>query len=208
MQFIAPAVCLLMGVGAAALVERLPRPKHRLIAACLFSLALAAGGMGMARRYVLHPFNDDYDVKAREFAKRFWPEQARGAEVACMVYDLRVYNHQWVNLYRSMYLCNQMIYSPPRRRGRCLRTPRFEAVSALHPLRCVLYQGSATTDPEVVAWLAAMKRRFELRRTEHIVVDMSRPIGPKLEETVVVFEFIPRSDVAVARSASPETARR
>jgi hypothetical protein len=101
-----------------------------------------------------------------------------------------------------------MIYSPQRRQGRDLGGPRWDAVSADHPLRCVLYHGKSTAHPEAVAWLAAMEARYDLRRTERIVLDMANRGGPPLNEMIVVFEFAPKPGAAVVRSAPPGALRR
>ena len=37
-----------------------------------------------------HPYRAIYDHQAREFARRFWPEQAEGAEVACLQWDFGI----------------------------------------------------------------------------------------------------------------------
>jgi hypothetical protein len=208
MQYVAPAVCLLMAVGTAALIGMLPRPSYRLVATCLLSIGLIGGGVGMLARYVRHPFTAYYDVKSREFARRFWPALARDAEIACLVHDFGLYQRRPFNMYTSFYLCNQMIYSPPRDRGRNLDGPRWEAVSADRPLRCVLFQGAPTLQKEVHSWLTGMTAGYELRRSDQFVLDMANPGGPKLDETITIFEFVPRPGAAVARSVPSGISRR
>jgi hypothetical protein len=208
MQYVAPAACLLAGAGASALIRAIPRPEYRVLSARLAVIGLTVGGGGLLARYVAHPFVAHYDVKSRDFARRFWPAQAREAEVACLFHDFGVHDREWFNMYSAFYLCNQMIYSPQRRQGRDLGGPRWDAVSADHPLRCVLYHGKSTAHPEAVAWLAAMEARYDLRRTERIVLDMANRGGPPLNEMIVVFEFAPKPGAAVVRSAPPGALRR
>ena len=134
-------------------------------------------------------------------------ELARDAEVACLSRDFGVYERRWFNMYSAYYLCNQAIYSPPRQ-GLGTGGPRWEAVSEDHPLRCVLFNGTPVEHPQVIEWLAAMKTQYELRRKHRRVLDMADPGGPKLDETIVVFEFVPKPGVALARSAPAGTVRR
>ena len=183
-QFLAPAICLLVGLGAARLLAMIPDPRPRARATVMATVALVAAGVGPAAADLAHPYRMVYDHRAREFARRFWPEQARDAEVACLRRDFGIFDHDGPNLRTSVYLCNQAIYAP-----RGARSP----ISATHPLRCVLPHETRADDPEVVAWLAGMGRRFDLRRQETIVVDMDRPGAPPRRERVVVFEFVPRS---------------
>jgi len=185
MQFLAPAICLLVGTGSAALLAMIPGPRPRARATAAAAVALVAAGVGPALLDLAHPYRMIYDQRAREFARRFWPEQARAAEVACLRRDFGIYERDAPNLRTSVYLCNQRIYGPNR--------PRLDRVSAAHPLRCVLPHETRRENPEVVAWLAAMTARYDLRRQATIVAEMDRPGAPPRRERVVVFEFVPKA---------------
>ena len=208
MQYVAPAMCLLVGLGAASLCRSIPVPGYRLLTTWLLTLGLVVSAALSLAHDFSHPFSAHYDVKSRGFARSFWPELARDAEVACLFRDFGVYERRWFNMYSAYYLCNQAIYSPPLRRGLGTGGPRWEAVSESRPLRCVLFNGTPVEHPQVIAWLAAMKTRYELRRTDRRVLDMADPGGPRLDETIVIFEFVPGPGAEIARSAPGGTVRR
>jgi hypothetical protein len=189
MQYLAPAICLLAGLGAAAVLRLLPWPRGRYGLAGVYLLLLALTAPDFLWRDLVSPCRFPCDIQARDFARRFWPDLERGAEVACARGDFGLRDRTRLNLRTAAYLCNEWIYSPQRRRG---GGPRWEQVSADHPLRCVLYHEVRPELPEVVAWLDAMRSRYDLRRTESIDVDMSAVVaGPKVERWVV-FEFVPK----------------
>ena len=89
------------------------------------------------------PYRMPYDRQAREFARRFWPEQGRDAELACAHLDFGIDPPGVWRGRQAWYLCNQAIYSPQRREH---GWPRLGLVSADRPLRCVRrpYRGTET----------------------------------------------------------------
>jgi len=195
MQYLAPSFCLLAGIGGEALIRAVPRSRARLLLARAAAWALAASGPVLTFQYINHPYVHPYDREARAFARRFWPELARDAEVACATWDFGLRERGWWNPRSAFYLCNQMIYCPSRRRG---AGPRWDAVTATRPLRCVLYDGMPPDHPDVAAWLAAMRRRYDLRGARTVVAAMAGPGSRAGGERLVVFEFVPRAGAGPA----------
>ncbi len=191
MQFVAPAICLLTGLGAAWLLHAIPWPRARRVAASLVLLVLAGFAGASLASDSKRPYRFPYDQQVREFARQFWPTQARTAELACLCSDFGVDDRATHHLRTALYLCNQWIYSPQRRRPS--GGPRWDAVARQRPLRCVLYSETSPDHPQVVAWLARMQRSFELRRVERIIVDRAGAREDTKAEGVLVFEFVPRS---------------
>jgi hypothetical protein len=193
MQFAAPAICLLAGLGVAWLLHRIVRRQigRTLTAVALFGLAGCA--IVSVASDLRQPYRFPYDYHVRQFARRFWREQASRAELACLYSDFGIADrdHHRLNLRTAAYVCNQWIYSPQRRLG---GGPRWEAVSPRRPLRCVLYHETRPDHPKVVAWLARMQHAYELRQVDRIAIALP---GMKSEH-LVVFEFVPRPGVAAA----------
>lgn len=207
MQFAAPAFCLLSGLGVAALLARVPRPRLRrkILAAMMFCLILC----GVVPQVVssLKPYRMLYDHQVREFARRFWKEQAADAEVACSYLDYGVGRGTGWQGKRAWYLCNQMIYSPGRRRE---AVPGSQGISADRPLRCVFF-GEPRQCPAVWDWLARMKADLDLKETRVYEVPVTLVDGGSAIEHWRVFDFVPRGDQAaqaVARQAFEERERR
>ena len=188
MQYAAPGICLLAGLGAAALLESLRRPRARGLAIGSALLGLAAVGLVPAARDVMHPYRAVPAQRARDFARRFWPEVGRGAEVACLRWDFGVGGWDSIHLGRPVALCNQAIYSPARRAG----GPRWDAISADHPLRCVLADARPADGPAVASWLEGMAGHFDLRDRRAIVADLAEPGARPRPERYEVFEFAPQ----------------
>jgi hypothetical protein len=188
MQFLAPSICLLAGIGSAGLLAFFRAPSSRRRALRIVLLLLAAVGSLPLAAEAFHPYRAVHAQLARDFARRFWPEVARGAEPVCLRWDLGLGPWNSTNLNVAVYLCNQMIYSPLRRQH---REPQWELASTDRPLRCVL----SLTDPEerrVADWLAAMKVSHHLRKCREVNLDMAEG-GPKARiERYIVYEFVPR----------------
>jgi hypothetical protein len=195
MQYLAPSICLLAGIGFAGLLAVLGdrRPRLRVLPLALVLLAVV-GAIPLAAE-AFHPYRSIHAQRAREFARRFWPDVARGAEPVCLRWDLGVGEWNSTNLNVPVYLCNQMIYSPVRRRQRELQ---WEHVAADRPLRCVL----SLCDPNerrVAAWLAAMKQIYQLKECRELTVDVGGSRAKPRTERYVVYEFVAKAATAADR---------
>lgn len=194
MQYAAPVICLLAGLGAATLLASI-RPmwlrRNGLISAVV---ALSALGLGRMGYDLVHPYKTLSDERARAFAQWFWVEKSLDGEVACIKQDMGVVFDpvHWTGHATDTYLCYQKIYSPRHRRGGKLR---LDAVSANHPLRCVVFNEYPDKSAAFQAWLAGMLTRYELRNFEHYHIhSIERKKGPTSDEVYLVYEFVPRAD--------------
>lgn len=192
-QYAAPAICLLAGAGAWAVWE-LIRPegrRNRVLVGMLAALVVC----GIVPQIVSWrvPYRMVLDQESREFARRFWPELARDAEVACAHLDFHLDDPgRWQGA-RAWHLCNQAIYSPQRRR---FGGPRLDRVSADRPLRCVVFQGEPD-DSNVAAWLARMRVDYRLQSIK--TVEVPAAVGSDdaaVLETPRIYEFIPNGEGA------------
>ncbi|CAN5877431.1 hypothetical protein BH23PLA1_BH23PLA1_25550 [soil metagenome] len=197
MQYLAPSICLLAGLGASALLSRIgSEPKrHRVSIGIVAVLALL--GVGQFAKALVAPYHIESSARAREFARWFWVEQSREAEVACLKTDFgrRVEPHQWKAGISAEYLCNRQIYAPRK------VTPKWEPTAleplADRPLRCVLYHvhwfDPPESKPEFLDWLQAMTSRYDLQSRESYTVNAGQGLESWKEETYIVFEFAARS---------------
>jgi hypothetical protein len=209
MQYLVPIISLLTGLGAAAVIAgfRNPGTRARVVRVSLMCL-VAIGSIPLAAE-AGHPFRTIHAQRARQFARRFWPALARDAEPVCLRWDLRLGEWDSTNLNVAVYLCNQMIYSPARRRK---GSPRWDRISANHPLRCVLSFSNAA-DPRVAGWLNEMKKRYRLKECRAIAVNMAEASARPRTEYHYVYEFVPADDerpriVHAAQSLSPDSGQR
>jgi hypothetical protein len=213
MIFLAPIICLFAGLGGAALLQRIKRPRLRRAAWLTGLFLLIAAGTGYLAIALIHPYKSIYDQRSRQFARWFWPAQGHDAELLCLKSDFGVVTNRrhWQFFRSSLYLCNQAIYSPRRRDRRLTREP----ISADRPLRCVLYNEPEIGKPIFDAWLNAMTTRYRLRSTATYVVNEGVDWrGAGYEDRFVVLEFVPidrceaQVDAGSPRASTSANARR
>ncbi|MBV8486977.1 MAG: glycosyltransferase family 39 protein, partial [Planctomycetaceae bacterium] len=106
MQYAAPSICLLSGLGAATVLECLgdPRLRRNLLRLVVFGLVLC--GMLPQVRSSRFPYRMVYDHQSREFARNFWVRQSSSADLYCAHLDYGVgMGRSWMGR-KAWYLCN------------------------------------------------------------------------------------------------------
>lgn len=188
-----PSVCLLAGVGLAALLARLGRAEGTMRRAAVALAVLAAIGLGTMVRDVLRPARSENDVRARAFAQWFWVAEGLDGELVCARTDLHLpFTHTpLLEGDEAIYYCNQRIYSPRHARG---QPPQWERISDRWPLRCAWFRVPwlPYEQTEVDRWLAQMERHFRLAGRYSYPVPVFNKRGLESANTVEVFEFVPR----------------
>jgi hypothetical protein len=196
MQYLAPSICLLAGLGAARVLEWIRAVRFRGLGLRTGLLALAAVGIVPLVLDARHPYRSVHAQRARQFARRFWPALATGAVPVCLRWDLGLAPWDSQNLNVAVYLCNQRIYSPARQPG--ANTSQAAGAQGL-PLRCVLAMADPG-DARVTAWLTAMKTQYHLKTSRKRLENMAEPGAPPRIEPYLVYEFVPlASPVAIHR---------
>jgi hypothetical protein len=161
MQYAAPSLCLLVGLGASRILDFVRSERLKSRLVRWSCVILVVVGLVPQVASSLRPYRAYQAEADRQFAREFWPRISRDAEVACLRRDLSVGTWNSIHLDVAVSLCNQAIASPARWQG------------------------------EVVAWLEAMSRTFELRNRETLRVRISEPGRPPEYERYEVFEFVP-----------------
>jgi len=196
-QHLAPAICLLAGLGAARLLARLPRPawQHRGVLALLSIFVIFAGGT--LTHDLAHPYRTEHDLRVREFARWFWADKAIDAELVCTHTDLNQQFFRKSYLWRGIaqYLCNQRIYSPRHAAHR--DPPDLDSISSSRALRCVVFSrpGLSRDEAAFSNWLLDMQRRMDWVGYERNDFYKPHDHGPDIER-IEVFEFAPHNKVA------------
>jgi hypothetical protein len=199
MQYLVPCICLLEGLGAAALLSLICNPRRRIraLAGCLIVLTMI--GLVPLAAESFHPFRSIHAQRARQFARGFWPVVNRRAEPVCLRWDLGLGEWDSTNLNVAVYLCNQMIYSPRRRHG---GKPQWQDVSRDRPLRCVLSLADPA-EPPIAGWLEGMKRAYSLNGCRSLLMNMAEPGAPPRTEQYVVYDFVPNDADQRSRGGEP-----
>jgi hypothetical protein len=198
MQFVAPVICLLAGLGAGLVLERIGWPKLRVIVA-VSVMALLIDPIVALTRDAARPYRFAQDHEAREMARRFWQSASNQAELSCLHRDFGIAGRRNGSMKLAAYLCNQRMYAPNWRAPGQLN---WAAVCDRRPLRVILYDSSLVDGPAIPLWLATMQERVDLVRTESFA---PKPIGRNASAPVwMVYEFVPRTGI-IARSPSRST---
>jgi hypothetical protein len=177
------------GTGLSTVLGLLHRANTRRAALRFAAVALAVMGVVLLEEDLRHPYRAIYDYQAREFARRFWPEQARAADVACLRWDFGIRRPNAAGARLALYLCNQHIYSPSRRRG---EGPARAGTASNRPLRCIVFDDQVLAQPDAVAWLESMKKCFVLRSRSEVVVPTTGLDQKPWDDHVTILEFLPR----------------
>lgn len=212
MQYLAPSICLLTGLGAAALLSSIGAVPRRQRVSIGVVVILALLGVGQFAKAIVVPYHIESSARAREFARWFWTEQTRVGEVVCLKSDLglNVEVEQWQAGISAEYLCNRQIYNPQRRlpghSSTVLPEPKQD-----RPMRCVLYHvhwfESPEQKPGFLAWLDAMTSHHELKRRDTYTVNANKGLEVWKEETYIVYEFVPQSKSLQTHQTNRETVK-
>jgi hypothetical protein len=165
-MYVGPAICLIAGLGAAMLLERLPTPRARRRALLAATLALGAFGLAVAVDSVLSPYKGiDYE-RERRFARSFWRQMAADAEVVSLKTDLSVELEPKVLLWASAGFNAAFHYyraacGPPALQPDDVRWRRL---GPGHPLRAVAWTWKRDPPPDSeAAWLASISGQYRLQ---------------------------------------------
>lgn len=194
--FMAPWMCMLIGLGMTVLLAGLARRGWR-VGPWLKSViaVLALWGGATVVRDLAKPYKNVSDERMRAFAEWFWYNAEHDGEVACLKSDLGAVFSP--DTYRELsfaaeYLCNQRIYSPRHAAGAPIH---WERISAQHPLRCVLYRDPLLPFDEAAlqAWLDGMQVHYALDSREKYPLVRVRNSGlPVHVDYLEIFRFVPR----------------
>src|SRR5262245_8820792 len=184
-QYLAPPICLLAGLGAAGLITALRSPQAQYRAALTLSTLLALGGLAITAFDLVHPYKYHAAYVHRGFAQWFWSSQGAGsAVVSWPPEEFQRFSTNWD---RCAYRCLQRIYAPQT--SAAVRGP-----ASGEPFRCVLYRSTdAKADQQALAaWLAKMQTQYDLVAQRQFTVDLSIPRRKAIQGDYDLFEFVPR----------------
>jgi len=206
MQYLAPSICLLMGLGLTVLLSRIRRIEVQRRAFLGILAGLAIVGSGLVIRDLVKPYRVAGDVRTRDFARWFWSERSRQGELACLKSDmgLSFRPRLWRVGMSAVYLFHQRMFSDRHRQRRAadLDPARY---SEDRPLRLVAFDHVPAGIPAFDQWLAGVGHSFQLRRTETYVIQPGKPEEDWLRDAYVVLELIPRTESrAMARRSTPK----
>jgi hypothetical protein len=210
MQYVAPSICLLAGLGAAGFLVRIPvlRDRRRALMGALVSLGLL--GCWLIGRDIARPYRVESDLRSRQFANWFWKEKAKDAGLACLKSDLGISVNErlWRVGMSAVYLFHQREYSERHQKHEAISLdPRN--YSANHPLRLVVFEYATKGNRPLEEVTKGLRRDFALSKTDCYVVQPGTPAEDWLRDAYTVLEFVPRPESPIIGAGKPgEQARR
>ncbi len=190
-QYLAPAICLLAGLGTARLSSLAGDPTIRRRAQLGLLAALVAFGVLLGTWSMVRPYRDRGDLAGRDFARWLWKVKSRDAELVSAWEDLELAfarpPEQWAPG-GAAYRINQRIYSSRDRLG---EAPDLGRVSHRRPLR-VIFLGSALRERRgaLQEWSREMQQRYRLAGREWHRLGYLEQHGR--EDWIELYTFVPR----------------
>ena len=186
MQYLAPSIILLEGLGLAVLLARACRPRRRERASALILGGLAVIGVGQAGWDLAMPFKARSDQESRDFARRFWASESRGCRLLCARTALKLPLDPltWRGDRAAIYLCHQAIFRPHAARA----APNVGGDR--RPLRVVVFNETSTDAAVVRRWIDGQADHLRLRSRVERCLNCGKWRGKaSLEERYVVYEL-------------------
>lgn len=206
-HYLAGLICLMSGLGAATWLNWLAR--SNLFAKYGwrgFLLLLATVGVSSMARDVARPYKSETTLRARAFAQWFWFDTELEGETVCLKTDLgQEFSQQTYKElgWSAVYLCNQRIYSPRHRRG---HGPRWERITAEHPLRCVQFVAPSCDFDEAAFedWMDSMLARYDLTAQTAFPFAAFDKHERDLRgrDYVRIYHFVPKPEIVAQRPDS------
>ena len=190
------AVCLLTGLGAAVVLDRLSSQAWR-----RRGLGLTVGLLAAARRPLsvigqrdlVQPYRIPGDATSRSFAHWLWNECSRDAELLCVKSDLGfVFQPElWKRGMSAVYLFHQGTSEHKDRIDS--RAARLKALSNAQPLRLVFFDELPRGNPAFDRWLSKIRSSYRIGETREFVVSDGKPDERWLRERYIIMELDPKA---------------
>jgi hypothetical protein len=193
-QYLAPSICLLTGLGAAVLFDRLSSPVWRRRGLGLTVGLLSTLGFALAGRDLVQPFRVPGDVTSRDFARWLWTESSPDADLLCVKSDLGLSFQPdlWKSGMSAVYLFHQGTSAHKDRIER--RAERLSTLSPVRPLRLVFFDEVPRDNPNFQRWLSQIRSSYRIGETREFVVSAGKPDEGWLRERYVILELEPRQN--------------
>jgi 4-amino-4-deoxy-L-arabinose transferase-like glycosyltransferase len=206
-QYLAPSICLLVGLGAAILLGRLPsRALQRRGLGWAVGL-LATLGFFLIGRDLVQPYRVPADVTSRSFAHWLWNESSPDAELLCVKSDLgfAFQPELWKRGMSAVYLFHQGT-STHRDRFKSQIEPR-KVLSSGRPVRLVFFDEPPRGNPLFESWLSKICWSYRIGEIREFVVSQGKPYERWLRERYVIWELEPKVSPAEPAAGTALVAR-
>ncbi len=194
MQYLAPSICLLTGLGISILLVRLLPPACARLTAHACAALLASLGIYLIASDLVRPYRVHEDDASRRFARWLWSESSPCVELLCVNTDLGLVFQPalWKTGMSAVYLYHQRLYN---HRGRIEPGDGLCLKAATRPLRLVFFGRIPDNKPTFRNWLATISADYQVGRRWEFVVNPAKPDQLGERDRYGVLELIPRDAV-------------
>ena len=177
-QYLAPLICLLAGLGWACLVAGIRSANWQRLGLSGAVVALFVCGAGIAVFDMVHPYKHRVELVHRGFARWFWTEHLAGSDVVCLSVPPAT-GTTANNLERCSYRCLQRIYAPELAMAppEVIAARVAAARDSQRPIRYVRYSSTsaALDDAGRTAWINEVQCRYDFIGHERFAVTLNTP---------------------------------
>lgn len=206
-QYVAPPICLLAGLGWAVTIVRLRTAAQQWRGAIAAIVVLLIGGLGQGAFQLIHPYKYRSDYLHRGFAQWFWTQRLAGGETAAVPAVVGLSERsRWD---RAAFRCLQRIYG--QKPAASVRQAASAANTApARPIRFVWYGSSDDRRDEVAvaAWLEDMQTQYDYVGHDRFAVDLTVSGRAPRAGAYEVYEFVPRGAAAAVAEVPKGTTLR
>lgn len=188
-QYLVPSVILLSALGGAAVLARASTRRWAKHSLAITLTLLAAIGIVLVGRDLIYPYREKSDLLTRDFARWFWSEQGRDADLVCAKTDLG-FSFQpelWQFGMSAVYLCNQRMFSPPRAINHSL--DRMCPAMTARPVRLVFFDEVPEGNPIFHRWIENLRRTYEVGPVRDFVISPGNPAERWLRDRYLLVEL-------------------
>jgi hypothetical protein len=192
-QYLVPSICLLTGLGGAALIARVSARRWGRRSLGVAIVLLAALGVGLIARDVARPYRVPGDAATQRFARWFWTEHGRDARMVCVKADLgfSFRTSLWQIGMSAVYLCNHHMFAPPHGEKTLANRAALEA-AATQKTRLVFFGDLPVGDPLFESWVARLRRWYSIGPARAFVIAPGKADEMWLRDRYVELELTPR----------------
>jgi hypothetical protein len=194
MQYLAPSICLLAGMGGGRMLERTQSNLLRSHGLRWSVLGLVILGSILIGRDLVRPYRDREDVLSRDFARWFWTDYARSGDILCVKSDLGLnfVPSQWKTGLSALYLCQKAFQVGVGAPKTSLDAIRGERLRTEQTLRFVFFDHVPEESSLYQNWREAWQRTHKLETVDSFEVYPPSPGEGWKTERYVVVEARPR----------------
>ncbi len=207
-QYLVPSIILVSALGGAAILAQAQGRRLAKHSLTISLMLLAAIGVTLIGRDLVCPYREKSDLVTRNFARWFWSEKGRDADLLCVKNDLgfSFRPELWQIGMSAVYLCNQRMFSRPQATKDTL--DRVSHASIGRPVRLVFFDEIPEGNLLFERWIGNLRQSYKVGPVRDFLISPSKPDERWLQDRYLFVDLRPRGrDNPLARTITERTMR-